>query len=239
MLPIKLICLPYAGGSVSMYRDWPRRTDESIEVELIELAGRGSRYKEPVYTTFEEMIEDLFNKCKSVIGDSEFSFFGYSLGSIVAFELSRQFKNRLCKEPRHLFVAASNAPHISYEISQRQFGNLTDAELDKRILKMGGIPEEIKSNQNYFKLCMSLIRHDLKIACNYHYRNKPNQLDCEVTVLSGKEDPQIDLKRITEWDDTTSKKCSYNFFEGDHFFIREFDEEIIKLVNHQLKALTV
>ncbi|MGB8453570.1 MAG: thioesterase domain-containing protein [Anaerocolumna sp.] len=238
MLPIKLICLPYAGGSVSMYRDWPGKTGQPIEVELIELAGRGSRYKEPVYKTFDEMIEDIFNKSKLAVGDSDFSFFGYSMGSILAFELSRQFKIRLCKEPKQLFVAASNAPHISYEISQKQFGNLSDAELDERIIKMGGIPDEIKSNQVYFELCMSLIRHDLNIACNYHYRNNPYQLNCEITVLCGKNDPQIDIKRITEWDNTTSEKCSYYFFEGDHFFIREFDDEIIKVVNHRLKANT-
>lgn len=237
MSPVKLICLPYAGGSVSIYREWPRMTDPSVEVELIELAGRGNRYKEPVYYTFDEMIEDIFNKSKLVIGDSDFSFFGYSMGSILAFELSRQFEIHLCKEPRHLFVAASNAPHISYEISQRQFGNLSDVELNERIIQMGGIPDEIKSNKFYFKHCMSLIRNDLNIACNYHYRNNQYQLHCEVTVLCGKNDPQVDMKRITEWDRATSEKCSYYFFEGDHFFIREFDDEIIKLVNHRLKAL--
>lgn len=47
MSKIKLICIPYAGGSAQVYKKWEKYIHSSVEVVPIELAGRGKRLLNP------------------------------------------------------------------------------------------------------------------------------------------------------------------------------------------------
>lgn len=43
MKKVKLFCIPYAGGSASIYLRWKKYFKEQVEIYPIELAGRGKR----------------------------------------------------------------------------------------------------------------------------------------------------------------------------------------------------
>ena len=66
---MKLFCLPYAGGSKAIYYKWKSEFNYNIELEPIELKGRGVRYGEGFYTDFEEAVNDIYLKIKDKIID--------------------------------------------------------------------------------------------------------------------------------------------------------------------------
>ena len=75
-----LFCLPYAGGSEAMYYGWKKYLDPGIELEAVELKGRGKRYGENFYKDLDDAVEDIYSNIKDKIMYNEYAFFGHSMG---------------------------------------------------------------------------------------------------------------------------------------------------------------
>lgn len=70
MEKMRLLCLPYAGGSAaSIYLPWKRKLKEEVEVIPLELAGRGKRIKEPLLQSVDEMVTDLIEKTSLILSE--------------------------------------------------------------------------------------------------------------------------------------------------------------------------
>ncbi|MEI5926548.1 thioesterase II family protein [Bacillus sp. TD10] len=68
---IKLFCFHHAGGSSSAYYNWKDYLNKGIEIIPIELAGRGKRLKEPVYTSMGALlVYEMIQKIHDVKGIS-------------------------------------------------------------------------------------------------------------------------------------------------------------------------
>ena len=48
----KIFCIPYAGGSASVYRKMQLYSMPGVSIIPVELAGRGTRMKEAFYNHF-------------------------------------------------------------------------------------------------------------------------------------------------------------------------------------------
>ena len=139
---MKLFCFPYAGGISTIYRGWDNLLVQSIDMVALDFAGRGSRLAEIKYKSFSENISDLYKICDNEIKGQSFAFFGYSMGALIALEMTQQLMKRNAIIPEHIFLAASNIP----EITKREFG--TDVKnIEEKIISMGGIPDEILKNR--------------------------------------------------------------------------------------------
>ena len=77
---LRLFCLPYAGGSASVFRDWPDRLPKSVEVCAIQLPGRETRLSEPAFTRLHPLVQELAQALLPSL-DRPFAFFGYSVGA--------------------------------------------------------------------------------------------------------------------------------------------------------------
>ncbi|MEK7017057.1 thioesterase II family protein [Bacillus sp. FSL R9-9410] len=87
MEKIKLFCLPYAGGSASMYYQLKGYMHKIVDVIPIEYSGHGERISENYYASFKNMVDDIASKIIDYLDDDQFSILGYSMGSLVAFEV--------------------------------------------------------------------------------------------------------------------------------------------------------
>ena len=48
---MKIFCLPYAGGSSSVFAKWKTYMSRDIEIVAPELAGRGTRFNDEKYVS--------------------------------------------------------------------------------------------------------------------------------------------------------------------------------------------
>ena len=85
-MKMKLLCIPYAGGSAFAYNFFNDYLTD-LEVVPIELKGRGKRFKEVNYNTFTEAVDDIYDYVKEIIKDTKYMIFGHSMGSWLAYEL--------------------------------------------------------------------------------------------------------------------------------------------------------
>src|SRR5207247_925894 len=106
---LRLLCLPYAGGSPWIFRAWPAGLPPDLEVCAIQLPGRASRLSEPLVTRVPALIDRLGEALWPEM-DRPFACFGHSLGAMLAFELARWFRRHHHVSPVHLFVSGRRAP---------------------------------------------------------------------------------------------------------------------------------
>lgn len=230
MNKIKLFCLPYAGGSAMAYLKWKRKLHPSIELIPVELAGRGQRSKVALYQSFNEAIDDTYNYLKNQL-TQPFAFYGHSMGSLLAHELSHRIKKLNHQEPVHIFVSGRNAPHRP---CSTQYHTFPEAEFRQALLKMGGTSQEILENKELCDIYLPILRADLRIHETYEYTGKEEKLNCPITVFNGKEDPEVVLADQEEWGGYTTKKCHIYNFDSGHFFINEYEKELIDHFNQSL-----
>ena len=231
---INLICLPYAGGTAAVYHRWKPFLDNRIRLCPIELAGRGRRLKEPFYNSFEEAVDDIYG----MIGElTEFPYalFGHSMGGALAYELAFKIKYNNQRQPMHIFISGRRPPHVNRD--EKLLHLLPFEEFKEEILKLGGTPRELFENKELWDIFLPVLRADYKIIEGYEYKPYNFKLECGLTVLAGELDDESGLRHMTEWQRYSESDYSLHIFDGGHFFIHDYMDEVIRVINHQLTNL--
>ncbi|AGK96289.1 thioesterase II family protein [Clostridium pasteurianum] len=230
MSKIKLFCIPHAGGSAASYSKWQNYINPSIEICPIELAGRGKRFKEEPYNNIGEAVEDIYNIIKKDL-DREYAFFGHSMGSLIAYELTHYIMQLENKPPEHIFFSGRKAPNVIYE--NNSIHKLSEENLKNKLLEFSGTPKEVLDNEHMCKVFLKILRQDFKICELYTYKNEYPKLNCNITILNGNRD-DIKINHIAFWKQHTSKACYIYFFKGGHFYIDDNMENLASIINSTL-----
>ncbi|SYX83096.1 thioesterase II family protein [Paenibacillus alvei] len=72
---IKVFPIPYAGASVNVFYEWKKLLPDRYELFMSELAGRGTRFREPCYQSVGEASEDIINLGKWELRNQGICFF--------------------------------------------------------------------------------------------------------------------------------------------------------------------
>ncbi len=226
-----LFCLPYAGGSESIYYKWKKFLNPSIELIPMALKGRGKRFSEIFYDSLEEAVDDIFENYKDRIGEDDYAIYGHSMGSLLAYELYYKICKSNLRKPTHIFFSGYKAPSI---INERESTySLSDNDFIKKVMKLGGTPKELMNNQVLLQIFLPVIRSDFKNIESYNYEKKENKIECDVSILNGKQD-SINLKEILAWKNHVSGGFNMYNFDGNHFYINSNVENITNIINDTL-----
>ncbi|MBT2635226.1 thioesterase [Pseudomonas sp. ISL-88] len=228
MTSIKLFCLPHAGGSSIAFQGWKSKVIPLIKVCPIELKGRGIRSEESYYKNFEEAIDDIYNVLVPTI-DGPYAILGHSMGSWLALELYYKLLQEGASLPLHMIFSGNKAPH-----SRRKeiiYHKLPNEEFRKAIQKIGGASNEIFENREIFSIFEPILRADFKMIENYFYKEKSNKVHCNMTIMTGKNDPKINSSDLMGWKKFAGANCNIFKLDGGHFFIQENIPAVIRVIN--------
>lgn len=228
---MRLFCLPYAGGSEVIYYKWKRYIHPLVKVDPIELKGRGKRFSEEFYETFEEAVDDIFESVRDKLVDDEYAIYGHSMGSLLAYELYYKIYNKNFRLPKHIFFSGYKAPNIIRE--KNNIHMLPDGEFIKEVIGLGGTPEELIKSDELLQLFTPILRSDFRMLENYIYKDRKDKIQCDISILNGKQD-DITLEEILAWKNHGDKGFKVYNFEGDHFFINNNVENINNIINRTL-----
>ena len=145
---------------------------EDIELQLLELPGRGSRYDEPLCESIDDMVNDSYSLISRQLDGFPFAIFGYSMGSLIAYELTHKFHQN--QKPVHTFLCAREAPHICYNKSK--ISALSDNDFKMEIASLGGTPKQLLENSEMYSFFAPILRADYKALENYTF-SKKNESD--------------------------------------------------------------
>jgi medium-chain acyl-[acyl-carrier-protein] hydrolase len=216
--PLRLWCMPFAGGGAAVWHPWAARLSGLAEIIAIRLPGRESRLSEPMFRRLLVLIPFLIDLI-APFANEDYVLCGHSLGGLVMFELTRALRARGIRLPQALIVSGVRAPHhppdkpLIHELPHREF----IAEVEARY---GAIPPEIRDHPEFLELLLPVLRADLEIYETYRYVPAA-PLDLPLLALGGEDDRNVQQSEVHDWAAYTNGPFEAEMLPGGHFFVQE------------------
>lgn len=230
---MRLFCFPFAGGSAMIYRDWPAGLSESVEVCAVQIPGRGRRLREPLFRRHEALLPEMMAALAPYL-NKPFSFFGHSMGAIIAFELARRLRAMSVAGPLDLFVSGSRAPQLS-DRAPRTY-DLPEPDFIEELRQLNGTPQEVLENPELMQVLIPLLRADFELVQTHVYREEP-PLACPITVFGGTGDEQVTRESLEGWRAQTGAGFSLHMMPGDHFFLLTATQAVLRVISETLRRV--
>lgn len=227
--PTRLIVFPHAGSGASYYHFLARALrGHPVEVHLVQYPGREMRLREAPCDRMDRMVETLHDELRPLLQEKPFAFFGHSMGSLIAFELTRRLAGLDSTLPRHLFLSGRQAPHVPGHVLQVE--QLDDnAFLEAVGHRYKALPAELLGHREILELILPSLRADFTLMQRYVYQPSA-ALDLPITLLNGRDDPWISPETLAAWQTHFRPPIRQHLFGGGHFYLSDAAERIRALV---------
>lgn len=224
---LRLFCVPHAGGGPSFYARWLAELAPSVEVCLVHLPGRESRFVEPPVDDIDLIATQVTSAARGLL-DKPFALFGHSMGAVIAYEVA----HRLPREPAHLFVSGSLPPHRI--VDERPIGHLPDREFLAEVRDgYGGIPDSLWEDKELVRLLLPVLRADFT-ACEQYEWTPRSPLRCDISALCGEGDHYVAESALADWADLTTGRTTTQMIGHGHFNITSDRAAVQQLVLERL-----
>lgn len=225
MSRVKVFAFPYAIGNASAYNDYKELVKNDFDVIPYEYSGHGSRFLEPCLKTIEDMAMDAYEKIKDEI-DGPYIILGYSMGSLVSYELLKIIENKHRNLPLAVFFMASESPGTDPVFTDCE--NMSLEDVRKLLIGMGGTPKEVLESDEMISLFSGVVKGDYGAIERY----KP-----ELTMLSKRSSYYVirgdkedyPSEEMMGWEIVCGENCKFIEFSGSHFFLFDDEKNMIKL----------
>lgn len=232
---IKVYCLPYAGGSKSIFNNWIDEYKDVCEITPIEYSGHGSRFAEELYTSAKEVIDDIFQE---IIADKPHNYviFGHSMGSMIALGVVGKISAEYDELPKAVIIGGTRPPHLRYK--DKPLGHLNKKELMDEFVSLGQIEPEIMGEPELVDILSDIFYADTQVGEDNTDYNQYAGTDVPVVVMTGVQDNEAPEEDMREWSKYFNGSFFFQKFDSDHFFpfvcseFHTFFEKIIKAINN-------
>jgi surfactin synthase thioesterase subunit len=153
------------------------------------------------------------------------------MGGLLAYEIYYKINEMGFRKAKHIFFSGCKAPSV---IRKREnIYTLSDYDFMKKVMKLGGISQELMINKKFLKTFVPIIKNDFKILETYKYKKRSHKIECDVSILNGKQD-SINSQDILKWKSHVCKSFKVYNLEGNHFFINNNIKKITSIINDTL-----
>jgi medium-chain acyl-[acyl-carrier-protein] hydrolase len=228
---VRLICIPYAGGSPEVFRPWSADLAPDVELLTLQLPGRGVRLREPLYEHWKPLLDDTFAALEPYLGEPH-AFYGHSFGGRLAYELTHLTETRFPGRTRRLFVGGCRSP----DVAQRTplLHTRTDEDFRAALLEMGGSPAEVLGNDLLMAMLLPTIRSEIRLAEMWEDRH-PGGVLAPITAVCGRHDPIDSRRRMRTWPRYSRSRGEVVELDGGHFFLTSHGQELVHIINTRLE----
>lgn len=214
---VRLVAFPHAGGSSSMFADWPLRLPPQIELWGAILPGRERALAEPAMTDARELAARLAGHLDEVPA-GPMTLFGHSMGGLLAFETWRALRRAGGALPGLLLVSSCPSPALRH--GGARIHALPDAALLDELRRLQGTAPELFADREFLELVLPTLRADFKLTETYRYEAE-ERITCPISVYGGASDDHVSAAELEAWRLETSSGFRRRMFSGDHFWIRD------------------
>ncbi|HKS44196.1 MAG TPA: alpha/beta fold hydrolase [Amycolatopsis sp.] len=230
--PVRLVCLPHAGGSASFFFPVSKALAPAVEVLSVQYPGRQARRHEPVIDDMSEFADEVFESLRQ-LDDRPLALFGHSMGAVIAYEVALRMRRENLPSPVRLFASGRRAPSRHRE-DKVHLGS--DQEIVAELRTLAGPGQAaLLADPEILRMYLPAIRSDYRAVENYRHDPEAS-LDCPVTVLTGDADPRVSMDEARAWAEHTTGPTDVEVFTGGHFFLVDHSTRIIDLLRRDLSA---
>ncbi|SEE01976.1 MULTISPECIES: thioesterase II family protein [Streptomyces] len=220
----RLVCFPHAGGSATFYFPLATALRGAADVLVLQYPGRQDRYEEKGIETIAELADQAYEALRPY-ADRPLTFFGHSMGSIVAFEVARRFE-RDGEGPAHLFASARRAPS-AYACENVHLRD--DDGLIEEMRKLSGTDPRLLGDEDLLRMILPALRSDYTAIETYR-APADAVVEAPLTVLTGDRDPRVTPEEAHAWREHTTGPFDLKVFSGGHFYLTDHIVELSEIL---------
>jgi glutamate-1-semialdehyde aminotransferase/surfactin synthase thioesterase subunit len=213
--PLRVFCLPDAGGTGQHFQRWAEALDGAVELELIALPGRDGQA--PYAMDFSALVRAIVKGLRPSL-DRPFALYGHSMGGLLAFEIARLLRRERALEPAMLFVSGEPAPQLERNKLPENWMTLPDDTLLLELSRVGVVPA-LCTDPALMRDTLPLLRKDLALCASYRYTDEA-PLSCPISAFAGRTDPLASQVEVAAWAEQSSGDFALRLLPGDHAFAR-------------------
>ncbi|MCA9944894.1 MAG: thioesterase [Anaerolineales bacterium] len=228
---LNLFYFPHAGGGASAFYQWSRVLPQEITSYAIQLPGRETRLREPLFRQIPDLIIALADVLQPFL-HTPFLFWGHSMGALLGFELARHLQQQRLPMPRQLLVSGYNAPHIPY--ADPHIHHLPTADFMTAVQELNGTPQIVLEDVELRNLVLPILRADFQLVETYIYQDS-DPLPCPITVLDGVADEKTNEADLQAWQKHSTRPLEMFTFPGNHFFLYDLQPKLVNTVANLLQ----
>jgi medium-chain acyl-[acyl-carrier-protein] hydrolase len=222
----RIIIFPYAGSGPSSFYQWARQIPDDVEVFIIHLPGRERRFAEPPCGRLGDIVQAVARDLIS-LSPAKTLFFGYSLGTLIAYEVAKTLAARRLAIPNMLAVAAGSSPD---NVERRPpVYDLPQGAFWREVMSYGGTSAEMAQDPELRAYAEPMLRADFKLIDEYRFAPH-NGFDFPVLAVAGTNDHVCPPQYVRAWSDFTTGPFLYHEFDDAHFFIQQHGTALYKLI---------
>lgn len=219
---MRLVCLPHAGGSQSLYQGWAQLLPPEIELIVACPPGRLDRIDDPWPASMADLAAGFAAELAPWL-DRPWAAFGHSMGALVGHELVLRVGQMGLPAPARLFASACAAPTLRRDRGQHV---MTDDDLCAELAALGGIDPALLELPELREMVLPVIRGDYELLARYQPR-RGDLLSCPVSAFVGLDDAELTLDGAARWSEWTTGPSEVVEFAGGHFYLSEQPERVI------------
>ena len=228
---MQLFCFTFAGGTAAFFDRLAEACAPEIQLVKLEYPGHGTRYKEKLCATFQELSQDLYERIRDNYSGGGYALLGYSMGSIAALETLRYLTERNeLPSPDHIFLAA-HQPKLVVDLSKYSSENI-DEYVKNRTVRFGGVPEQLVDNKIFWRTYLPLFKADYLMIGRYDFEKL--QFTSDIPAVAFYSETDIPRTEMEQWNRYFTSGCELVEYTGGHFFINEHYREMAALIKERL-----
>lgn len=224
---IQLFTLHFSGGNCYSFNFLKPYLPVNIEFLPLELPGHGKRINEKLLSTEPEAIKDLVSQITSLRDHRPYLIFGHSMGASLGLKVTKKLEE-MGDPPKHLIVAGNPGPGVGNDEKYRS--TMSNEELKKELRSLGGVPEEVLTDDDLFNFFSPIMRSDFSVLESGEKLNPDYQLKSPITAIMGSEEETS--KEIKNWKKFTSGDFKSHLLPGNHFFIHDHPQDLMEIIKN-------
>jgi len=223
-----LYIFPHAGGSPQYYIPFAKAFSSDIKRIAVQYPGPRGTHDLASFTSIPDLADGVCQMLSPLDhSDGAVSFFGHSMGGLVAFEVARRFES--AGNPiAALFVSACGAPgRIGYDYIPESDQGLLNA-----VSEMTGANPEFMENEEFAAKILPTLR-GLKAIANYDCPPDAT-VSCPIFAFLGDVDEVATYEKVQPWSQRTMSEFTARVFAGHHFYLNDHLADLVSDVEKKI-----
>ena len=202
-------------GNASAFAGMEANFLGDLDVFAIQTPGRGQRFHEKPVPCRETYVSAIIKSISPYL-DTPFIFFGYSNGSLIAYEPARKLQSLYGIAPAHLVLTARRAPKLPPLRSN--IAPMSHGDLLAELRKYSRTPDDFLQGESVMSVFMPMLRAEFALGEVIDFQEDP-MLKLDATVFWGRQDGDTSEEGIQAWRHLIDGNVDIVEFESGHFFI--------------------
>ncbi|MER5446551.1 alpha/beta fold hydrolase [Streptomyces sp. NPDC002764] len=234
MSPVPLVLLHHSGGSAQVFQPLVSALPQQIAVHVLELPGRGRRWRENSVASAHKAAEDLAAQIVASKITGRFAIFGHSMGAylglLLASHLEATSGGAYCDT---LFASAAAGPFGASPLFADDPVEAGEQEILDAAARFGGVSPQILAHEQLRERSVELLRADFAVCDDFVRGHRNTVTESRIVVCHGTDD-FFTGEQLDRWRLSTTAGSEVVSFPGGHFFITDHAAEVAATVSATL-----